>query len=330
MSRIFLCLFVSLLPTLLVGRPLDTCYGTLEVEEQVLWDLIESPAVQRLKKVRQYGVGYLTTDRELYDRYQHSIGVLALLRMNNAPLQEQIAGLLHDASHTAFSHLGDFFFQHTDHKSSYQDSIHSWHLEQSGLGAILSEHAMSIDEICHKNGTFHALESELPDLCADRLDYNLQGSYRRGWITKEQVEKMATHFKYDGTKWVCSDLSTALLVGEFSLYMTQYCWSSQANADCNQWLAEALVRACEIDIVSLDDVHFGTDEVIWNKLKASSDPEIQNRIEKILHWSDHSTVYAIPAGSKFRGVDPLVNGTRLTELSEAYRNEYQRLRKKMS
>ena len=94
----------------LQGEKVDTFYGSIDVQEPVLIDLIHSPAVQRLKRVHQYGVAFYTTHKENYTRYDHSLGVFAILRLKEASLQEQIAGLLHDVSHTAFSHVGDWAY----------------------------------------------------------------------------------------------------------------------------------------------------------------------------------------------------------------------------
>ena len=128
----FLAVFF-LIQSSLFSATILTFYGVLEVEEPVLLELIDSQAFQRLKSIHQYGVSYYTTHREEYTRYDHSLGVFAILRLKNASLEEQIAGLLHDVSHTVFSHVGDWIFQ----ENEYQDLIHSDFLERYGLGDIL-------------------------------------------------------------------------------------------------------------------------------------------------------------------------------------------------
>jgi hypothetical protein len=51
------------------GKPIETFYGAIAVEEPVLLELIESSAFQRLKYIHQYCVSYYTTHREEYTRY---------------------------------------------------------------------------------------------------------------------------------------------------------------------------------------------------------------------------------------------------------------------
>ena len=135
----------SLITLALFGRSIETFYGTVEVEEPVLLDLIDSAAFQRLKEIHQYGVSYYTTHKEEFTRYSHSLGVFHLLRASNRPLNEQIAGLLHDVSHTAFSHVGDWVFNKEHHETDYQNSIHEDFLEIRGLSKILRKHGINQD-----------------------------------------------------------------------------------------------------------------------------------------------------------------------------------------
>lgn len=89
----------------------DRIYGVLNVEEPVFAEIIAAPTFQRLQGIN---MGPWVPCRPFYSipvsRYHHSIGVFMLLRRHGAPLAEQIAGLIHDVSHTAFSHLSDRLF----------------------------------------------------------------------------------------------------------------------------------------------------------------------------------------------------------------------------
>jgi HD superfamily phosphohydrolase len=115
---------------LLDATQIQTFYGSSEVEEPVLLELIESPAFQRLKYIHQYGVAYYTTHSEEYTRYDHSLGVFAILRAKNCSLEEQIAGLLHDVSHTTFSHAGDWIFGKENQEKDYQNCLQAAFTQQ--------------------------------------------------------------------------------------------------------------------------------------------------------------------------------------------------------
>ncbi len=78
------------------------------------------------------------------------------MRIKGASLDEQIAGLLHDVSHTVFSHVGDFVFNFESKKDAYQDSCHEWFLKKYGIEEILSKHGFTVDQVLHKSGKFLA------------------------------------------------------------------------------------------------------------------------------------------------------------------------------
>src|SRR5579872_5841205 len=86
----------------------DDVYGTYNIHEPVLIDLLQSSAVTRLKGIHQGGSAYLVMKRRDNTRFEHSVGVMSLIRCLGGSLHEQIAGLLHDVSHTAFSHVVDY------------------------------------------------------------------------------------------------------------------------------------------------------------------------------------------------------------------------------
>ena len=101
----------------------DVIYGTFEIEEQVLVDLINSKPVQRLKTIEQQGLPEEYDIFPGYKRYEHSVGVMLLLKKLKASIEEQITGLLHDVSHTAFSHVVDWVMGDRV-KEDFQDKVH--------------------------------------------------------------------------------------------------------------------------------------------------------------------------------------------------------------
>jgi uncharacterized protein len=310
-TLIFAVLF-SLFQQGLFGQIVETFYGPVEVEEEVLLDLLESAPMQRLKGVHQYGVAYYTTHREEYTRYDHSLGVFAILRLKGASLEEQIAGLLHDVSHTAFSHVGDWMFNFIASKDSYQDSIHEWFFHRYGIDNILARYGLKTTQVLHKSGRFPALEQDLPNLCADRIDYNLQGAYfRDGFLTKQEIQEILEDLQFDGQNWISTKLQSMKKLTRFSLMMTRECWGSAANYIMSRWLSEVLLRGWEKNFISSEDVHFGTDDVLWQKLNGFDDAYIQDRMRWIANAEEYFYLVdgneaEIHACMKFRGIDPWI------------------------
>lgn len=322
-----------LLPALLSGRQIDTFYGPIEVEEPVLLELIENPTFQRLKDIHQYGVAYYTTHREEYNRYDHSIGVFAILRANRASIEEQIAGLLHDVSHTAFSHVGDWVFGKENQEKDYQNGIHPHVLEESGLADILRKYNFTINQILPKEELFPALENPLPNLCADRIDYNIQGAYYQGFITYEEAISIFKDLSFINNQWISNRPELMKRLTRFSLFMTQDCWGSPTNYVTSRWLADAILRGIEIGCISYIDLHYGTDQAIWDQLTLQKDPIIKKKMEMLMnpeaYFSLVDTIHEADfiVKSKFRGIDPWISSDsapiRVTEMDDRLAKEYE-------
>lgn len=305
---IFFSLFIH---TAIAAETVQTFYGPLEVEEPVLLELIHSPAFQRLKKIHQYGVCFYTNFKEPYNRYEHSLGVFAILRIKGASLNEQIAGLLHDVSHTVFSHVGDWIFDKANCEKDYQNSIHIEFLKKYGVAEILSKYGIEAETIDPVKELYPMLEQDRPSLCADRIDYNIQGAFYQEFITYEEAIEILQDLQFKDGNWVSKRPDLMEKLCRLSLYMTERCWGGPTNHLMSAYLAEAILRALDTHLITLDDIHFGTDDVIWQKLLMADDLLIRSSMKDLHHVE--SLFCFVPfeeadlvIKSKFRGIDPWI------------------------
>lgn len=323
---------------------LKNYYGTFEITEPVLCDLLECPSVKRLDGINQYGIDAYVNTFPRYTRYQHSLGVMCLLRRFGASEQEQIAGLLHDVSHTVFSHVGDHLFGATcnalsirDSKDSYQDSIHRWFMQQTEIANILAKHGYTVDDIIHKNGMFIMLEQDIPDLCADRIEYNLYGGFIENRITHDEIAFILDALRYEDGRWFFVDKNAARTLGNAALFLTEHHFGTSWNALLNTWAAQALRRALDVGIVSAHELHFSTDDVIWDLMNRSDDAVIKGLLQKLYHYKNYyhevavTDPYDYVIYPKFRGINPLVQVEdktlrRLYDLDNEYKSEFERIK----
>ena len=115
----------------------DDIYGDFEIEG-VLEELINTKKFQRLKNIHQGGASYLVNPNWNVTRYEHSVGTMLLIKKMNGTIEEQIAGLLHDISNTAFSHVVDFALNKSN--EDYHEEIYEKIIEHSGIPEILIKH----------------------------------------------------------------------------------------------------------------------------------------------------------------------------------------------
>lgn len=334
----FILLSLLLLGTLqsFASQAVSTIYGVYQITEPVLCELLNCPTVKRLAHINQYGVNAYINSRKPYTRYEHSLGVMVLLRQFGASEKEQIAGLLHDVSHTVFSHAGGFVFNDDLIKSdSHQDDIHVWYLQQTEIGAILAKYGYTIQDIHHKNDQFRMLERSLPNICADRLEYTLYGGYVENIITLDDIHQMVQDLRYYSDEWFFVNQESAHKFAAVSCYLTEKVFGAPWDHLVMRWTASAIRRALVIGLVTEHEVHFSTDSVIWQRLCASHDVHIRRDITCIMNSKkmyldvDEQQAEFLLA-SKCRCIDPLVrkNGFlfKLSKLDVEFENEFKRIK----
>ncbi len=313
-----LILCISFLFSSISAQLIETIYGTFDIHEPIILELLESDALCRLKDVYQYGVDHYIHHTMLpYSRYTHSVGVFVLLRKYGAPLLEQIAGLLHDASHTAFSHVGDHVLARLNKRSvdqnneAYQDNKHEWLLAQTDIPGILAKYDLILTDVNHTNDTFTMLKSPHPDMCADRLEYNLYGGYIEGLLNKSDIDDILHSLYYQNNQWFFDNPIIARKFALVSIHLCEHVFASGWSNRSYNFAAQALLRAVDINLLSMDDVHFGCDDAIFAILQSSDDTTIINALNKLLnakqdYISSDKHNYDFTYTAKFRGIDPWV------------------------
>ncbi|QKQ98554.1 HD domain-containing protein [Candidatus Nanohaloarchaea archaeon] len=293
----------------------DPVYGEQTVENEVLKALIKSEPVQRLKDVHQAGPQPFFTDKEPVTRFEHSLGVMFLLREHGASLEEQIAGLLHDVPHTAFSHVVDFMYDTEDH--DYHEDFLEEVIYESNIPEILEMHDLDIDYILDESN-FKLLERDMPDLCADRIDYFLRDSKVVGG---KDIQGLLEGLTVEDNKFVLEDEGVGERFARRFIQADRQWWAEPKEVAINEIFAQALRRAMDIDLIDEEDL-FKTDEEVLEILRESDDEKIQEKLETLdegfeveLDWDD----YDFLVETKARFVDPEVkeNGelTRVTNVS---------------
>ena len=276
----------------------DRIYGQVNIEELILLELMASEPLQRLKGIKQ------SLSNQTVSRYEHSLGVMILLKILKAPLEEQIVGLLHDVPHTAFSHVIDYVFSTADHSHEFHEKFHEQMIKNSEIPEILAKYNYDVNKILDEDN-FSLLERKLPDLCADRIDYSLRDRIAMG----EDTSQIATYLKnliVKADEIVFTDKNVAKDFAQDYLEMDYKHWSSPREIALYQILANALKLALEHQIISQADL-FSDDDFVYQKLQHSKDPEILKSLAKIssrLEIMSDKNNYDFYARNKLRFVDP--------------------------
>jgi uncharacterized protein len=299
----------------------DIVYKETAIDEPILEQLIHSPTVERLKEITQAGVPDIYNSLHTYDRYQHSIGVMLLLRRLGATIEEQVAGLLHDISHLAFSHVAEWVFQESGKiQESLNETLTRTFIEESELCTLLIHSGFSIDRLVNFDN-FPLLKRNIPDLNADRTDYSLREIYY--WINPDIVPLILDDIRVVDQMIVFKTEAIAHRYAVEFLNLQQNYWGSYDSLMRYQIFSSVLKKMVKTNILTMDDF-FQTEPYIIQQIQKQTDPEIRKLLfmlrEKDL--TKFKGTFGITVRKKFRYVDPKVivkhNTLPLSSLNEEF------------
>ncbi len=302
----------------------DAIYGNFEITEPVILELLECPSISRIKKVSQYGIPDEYYELINFSRFEHSLGVMLLLRKLNAPLEEQIAGLLHDVSHFAFSHIADWVFADGGTHGSvedFHDRGHEVFIENTELPALLKRHGFDINKICDESN-FPLLNNEIPDVCADRFDYAVQEIYR--FLEPKSTAKCVASVVNHNNSIVFKDQKSALRFAKLFLRLQKEHWGHSNTTARYSYFSSALKRALKLNIIVKEDFYL-TDDHIMARILNAHDPEIDNILSLLRDKKFYQNLKKSGQiiHKKFRYVDPLFlsdnNTLRLSEVDSEFK-----------
>lgn len=287
----------------------DKIYGEILIESKVLIDLINSKPVQRLKGISQFGLPDELNYINGYSRYIHSIGVMIFLKHLNASEQEQIAGLTHDVSHTAFSHIIDWVIGDSS-KEDFQDNNHLKIIESSEIPQILCKYGYNYKKISKLNN-FALLEKEIPELCVDRLDYSLrQLPLKKAIIYYNNLQAIENEIVF-GSKELAIDFALDFL----NLQVTH--WSGYESTARYRLFSNILKLALNEKILAMPDFWL-EEKHILEKLHKSKNQSITKALS-LLRQKPLPQIDSVieMAYKKFRYVDPrFIKNNKVYKVSE--------------
>lgn len=284
----------------------DRIYGAVTVEHPLIQRLIASAPLQRLKAISQDGATHFIEPRWDGDRFEHSFGVWYLAHRFDRPLEEQVACLLHDVPHTAFSHVIDFVMG--DDNQEYHDRFLHQVVMRSEIPAICAEFGMDIAKVLDKS-SYYLLDNRTPELSFDRWDYFMRDGYMLGLAPREVIELIIASAKLRDGQFYFEDRRVAALLCTLSMNVCRFGYVSADSHGAWFLLATAIKRGLAIGCIAETDL-FTTDAVVLEKIRAAHDDQIDALLARLT--PRHPFVYAPKDEAEFYGpnkaryINPLV------------------------
>jgi uncharacterized protein len=179
----------------------DPVFGFITVQSELVFDLLEHPWIQRLRRIKQLGLSYLVYPGANHSRFEHTIGAVHLMRQAIASLRLKghyisdeeaeavtVAILLHDIGHGPFSHVLENTLVEIGHEKI--SSLLIADLNKQFDNRL--ELALAIFDNRYHKKFLHQLVSGHLDM--DRLDYLTRDSFftgvAEGVVGIERIIKM--------------------------------------------------------------------------------------------------------------------------------------------
>lgn len=250
--------------------------------------LVDTPAYQRLRWIKQLGSANLVYPGANHTRHEHCMGTCHVVgkMADSAGLESgdkqlaSVAGLLHDLGHTAFSHLGDEIDGVEDHVIRTIKII-----TETEITDILSEEGIDSKEVNqiimgkHKWGPLVS-----GDLDGDRLDYLVRDAHYTGVSTGVDMGRLIATMSMSDSNLVIKEgglpAVEALLTARSTMYPTVYFHPFARGAEL--MLARATNHAISLDKITKEDFVNFTDHKLLSELDKTGglSKKIVNNFEK--------------------------------------------------
>ena len=286
----------------------DPIHDIIRIEDHFILELLDTAAMQRLRRIRQLGLAWLVYPGAEHSRFTHSLGVYHLAgraidqlnRVNGRDLfdggkREEVlaAALLHDVGHGPFSHIFENVARGMSGSNEAQHE--NWTLkivrDDKDINKILTcvspempDHVRQILSKTYKPHYVAALISSQLDV--DRFDYLLRDSHMTGvqygaydldWILRTlAVQSIPPSGAEDQAK-----LETVIIDGRRGLssleshlmgrhYMYKHVYYHKTIRAAEQMLHKIIKRAAS---VRCDGGHIRSNEA-FDKMAEGKDPSV--------------------------------------------------------
>ncbi|MBU6186871.1 MAG: HD domain-containing protein [Synechococcales bacterium] len=251
--------------------------------EHLLIQLIDTPAFQRLRRIRQLGPASLTFHGAEASRFTHSLGVMTIARRAFDRLSQLhpvlipyrpvvlCAALLHDIGHGPFSHTGEELFG-IHHETWTRRILRETVVIRQLIDGFDPELLDQIEQVYLKQHPIPALwQLVTSQLDCDRLDYLMRDSYFTGTsYGRLDLDRILMSMEYDPITQQLIVVQKGMTAVEHYLIVRSFMYTQVYNHAKNLAASWGLERAFQRAREHLATGELWADEVIraWLGIKA--------------------------------------------------------------
>jgi uncharacterized protein len=282
----------------------DPVYGFLGFPHHELYEVIDSPAFQRLRRISQMGFTQMVYPGAVHTRFHHTLGALHLmtralntLKSKSIIISEEeskaacLAILCHDIGHGPFSHALEKQIIYKSHESLSLEIMNQLNIDFKGQFDL----AIKIFTNQYERPFFHQLVASQLDV--DRLDYLSRDSFFTGVVEGTVgYDRIIQMFHVYDDRLVVEEKGLysveKFLLSRRTMYWQVYLHKTSLVAE--KMLSKLVQRAKEL-IIAGEEVH--STRALKKLLKApfddSSQQNVGEQLDAFLQLDDTDILHLI-------------------------------------
>ena len=302
-------------------------------------DYINTPQMQKLSEISVSCGTYYTKlfDKMVwYSSLDHSIAVSLIVWNFTKDKKQTIAGLFHDIATPVFKHSIDFMNGDYKKQESTEELTTQIISESKEIMSLLKRDGIKIEEVDNYH-IYPIADNDTPMLSADRLEYTLSnglGACKNIW-NMEDVKEIYENIEIQKNEQGIEELGfkDIKIAEKFvkGMRILSNSYIDNRRKFSMQFLADIMKIMSSQNLITKKDLYELSEKEVIERIENCDYAEISKKFDI---WKDAHEIkesdekvkdkYCISIDAKIRYINPLVNGIRISEISEVAKEEIQK------
>ena len=302
-------------------------------------DYINTPQMQKLAGISVSCGTYYTKlfDKMVwYSSLDHSIAVSLIVWDFTKDKKQTIAGLFHDIATPVFKHSIDFMNGDYKKQESTEELTTQIISESKEIMSLLKRDGIKIEEVDNYH-IYPIADNDTPMLSADRLEYTLSnglGACKNIW-NLEEVKEIYENIEIQKNEQGIEELGfkDIKIAEKFvkGMRILSNSYIDNKTKFSMQFLADIMKIMSSQNLITKKDLYELSEKEVIERIENCDYAEISQKFDmwKNAHEIKESDEkvkdkYCVSIDAKIRYINPLVNGIRISEISEVAKEEIQK------
>ena len=302
-------------------------------------DYINTPQMQKLAGISVSCGTYYTKlfDKMVwYSSLDHSIAVSLIVWNFTKDKKQTIAGLFHDIATPVFKHSIDFMNGDYKKQESTEELTTQIIRESKEIMSLLKRDGIKIEEVDNYH-IYPIADNDTPMLSADRLENTLSnglGACKNIW-NLEEVKEIYENIEIQKNEQGIEELGfkDIKIAEKFvkGMRILSNSYIDNKTKFSMQFLADIMKIMSSQNLITKKDLYELSEKEVIERIENCDYAEISQKFDmwKNAHEIKESDEkvkdkYCVSIDAKIRYINPLVNGIRISEISEVAKEEIQK------